>query len=110
MKKIFVFALAVLLGAGTMSAQREGGPRRMSTEERVEHMAKALDLTAEQQKKIIDIYKGFESKRQEGTRPTREEMRAEFEKIDKEVNAVLTDEQKKKYEVIYQARRRGPRR
>ena len=67
-------------------------------------MAKELDLTAEQQKKITAIYTEAESKRKSGERPTREQMRAEFEKIDKQVTDVLTTSQKKKYEEMKQAR------
>ena len=104
MKKIIVFALAILLGAGTMSAQRGGGRQRMSVENRVAQMAKELDLTAEQQKQITDIYTESQSKRKSGERPTREQMRAEFDKIDKQVTAVLTTSQKKKYEKMKQAR------
>ena len=104
MKKIIVFALAVLLGAGTMSAQRGGGPQRMSMEERVAQMAKELDLTAGQQQKITAIYTEFGQKRKAGERPTREQMRAEFEKMDKQITDVLNDTQKKKYEEMKQAR------
>ena len=104
MKKIIVFALAVLLGAGTMSAQRGGGRQRMSVEDRVAQMTKELDLTADQQKKITAIYTESQSKRNSGERPTREQMRAEFEKIDKQVTAVLTKTQQKKYEELKQAR------
>lgn len=104
MKKIIVFALAVLLGAGTMSAQRGGGRQRMTVENRVAQMTKELDLTADQQKRITAIYTESESKRKTGERPTREQMRAEFEKIDKQVTAVLTTSQKKKYEEMKQAR------
>ena len=104
MKKIIVFALAVLLGAGTISAQRGGGHPRMSMEDRVAKMAKDLDLTAEQKEKIVAIYTDFWQKRKEGERPTREQMRAEFEKLEQQVNAVLTDSQKKKYEEMKKAR------
>ena len=104
MKKIIVFALAVLLGAGTMSAQRGGGPQSMSMEERVAQMAKELDLTAEQQQKITAIYTDFWQNRKAGERPTREQMRAEFEKMDKQITDVLNDTQKKKYEEMKQAR------
>lgn len=44
------------------------------------------------------------NKPKEGERPTREQMRAEFEKIDKQVTAVLTKTQQKKYEEMKQAR------
>ena len=104
MKKIIVFALAVLLGTGTMPAQRGGERQRMSVEDRVAQMAKELDLTADQQKKITAIYTEFNSKRKTGERPTREQMRAEMEKVDKQVTAVLTKTQQKKYEELKQAR------
>ena len=114
MKKIIVFALAVLLGAGTMSAQRGGGRQRMSVENRVAQMAKELDLTADQQKKITAIYTESRSKRNSGERPTREQMRAEFEKIDKQVTDVLTTSQKsetppnkKRKPTPWQAHRQG---
>ena len=104
MKKIIVFFFFFLLGAGTMSAQRGGGRQRMSVEDRVAQMAKELDLTADQQKKITAIYTEFNSKRKTGERPTREQMRAEMEKVDKQVTAVLTKTQQKKYEKLKQAR------
>ena len=104
MKKIIVFALAVLMGIGSVSAQRGGGRQRMSVEDRVAQMTKTLDLSAEQQKKITAIYTDFEQKRNQGERPTREQMRAEFEKRDKQITDVLNDTQKKKYEEMKQAR------
>ena len=104
MKKIIVFALAVLIGIGSVSAQRGGGRQRMSVEDRVAQMTKTLDLSAEQQKKITAIYTDFEQKRNQGERPTREQMRAQSEKIDKQIIAVLNDTQKKKYEEMKQAR------
>ena len=104
MKKIIALAFAIILGAGTMSAQRGGGHQRMSVEDRVANMAKELNLTDKQQKQITAIYKESRAKRTEGTRPTREEMRAEMEKVNQKVNAVLTDEQKKKFENMNKAR------
>ena len=67
-------------------------------------MTKELDLTADQQKKITAIYTESQSKHNSGERPTLEQMRAEFEKIDKQVTAVLTKTQQKKYEEMKQAR------
>lgn len=108
MQKIYVIALALMLGAGTLSAQQRGGGRRMSVEDRVAEMTKTLGLSEDQQKKITAIYTEFESKRKEGTRPSREEMMAKQEQMDKQINALLTDEQKKKYEEMAKARQ--PRR
>ena len=104
MKKIIALAFAIILGAGTMSAQRGGGHQRMSVDDRVANMAKELILTEKQQKQITAIYKESRAKRTEGTRPTREEMRAEMETVNQKVNAVLTDEQRKKFEKMNKAR------
>lgn len=109
MKKIALFAVALLLGADTMFAQQGGGRQRMSVEERVAQMSKELSLTAEQQQKITALYTDFESKHKEGTRLDREQMRAEMEKFDQQVQAVLTDEQKKKYEEAKKKRQRRRR-
>ena len=105
MKKIFIIALVLLLGSGTMAAQRQ----RMTVEDRVARMAKQLSLTEEQQKKITAIYTDFESKRNKGERPTREQMREEMKKVEQQVNEVLTDEQKAKYEKMKKARQNNGR-
>ena len=55
MQKIYVIALALMLGAGSLSAQQRGGGRRMSVEDRVAEMTKTLGLSEDQQKKITDL-------------------------------------------------------
>ncbi|MGN0213827.1 MAG: hypothetical protein ACI4AH_03340 [Muribaculaceae bacterium] len=110
MKKILFFALAVMIGAGTMFAQRGEGRQRMTVEQTVEGMTKELGLTAEQQKKITAIYTEHDNNRKKNSNMTREQMQAEREKLDKEVSAVLTDEQKKKYETMKKSRRGGGKR
>ena len=112
MKKIALFAFVVLMGTGSVFAQREGGRQRMTVEQTVAGMTKELNLTAEQQKQVTAIYTEFENKRKANNnpRPSREQMQAEREALDKQVTAVLTDEQKKKYEQLKQTRRGGGRR
>ena len=110
MKKILFLALAVMIGAGTMSAQRSGGRQRMTVEQTVEGLTKELSLTAEQQKKITAIYTDFDNKRKQNTDMSREQMQAERDKLDKQVSALLTDEQKKKFETMKQSRRGGGKR
>ena len=113
MKKILIVAFALLMGAGTMSAQQRGGGRqRMTVEQTVAGMTKELNLTEEQQKQITAIYTEFENKRKANgnAEVTREQMQAEREALDKQVSAVLTDEQKKKFESMKQARKGGGRR
>ena len=53
---------------------------------------------------ITAIYTESQSKRNSGERPTREQMPAELEKIDKQVTAALTKTQQKKHEEKKQAR------
>lgn len=112
MKKIALFAFVVLMGTGSVFAQREGGRQRMTVEQTVAGMTKELNLTAEQQKQVTAIYTEFENKRKanNNARPSREQMQAEREALDKQVTAVLTDEQKKKYEQLKQTRRGSGRR
>lgn len=110
MKKILFFALAVIIGAGTIAAQRSNRGENITVEQRVEEMTKQLGLTSEQQTKIKAIYTEHYGKQKQNTGKTREEMRAEREKLDKDVSAVLTDEQKKKYQSMKQSRRGGGKR
>lgn len=107
MKKIMILAVAVLMGVGSISAQRGGVRPRMTVEQQVANMTKELDLTADQQKKITAIYTDFEQKRKAGAEVSREQMRAERQELNKQVNAVLTDTQKAKYEKMKKARRGG---
>ena len=58
-------------------------------------------------KKITAIYTDFEQKRKAGAEVSREQMRAERQGLNKQVNAVLTDTQKAKYEEMKKARRGG---
>lgn len=113
MKKILIVAFALLIGAGTMSSQQGGGGRqRMTVEQTVANMTKELNLTDEQQKQVTAIYTEFENKRKGGgnAEVTRKQMQAEREALDKQVTALLTDEQKKKFESMKQARKGGGRR
>ena len=106
MKKIIILAVAVLMGVGSVSAQRGGGRHMMTVEQRVANMAKELGLTASQQKQITAIYTDFEnSRKSEKGEVTREQMRAQRQELDKKVNAVLTDTQKAKYEEMKKSRR-----
>lgn len=58
-------------------------------------------------KKITAIYTDFEQKRKADAEVSREQMPAERQELDKQVNAVLTDTQKAKYEKMKKARRGG---
>ncbi|MGM9703565.1 MAG: Spy/CpxP family protein refolding chaperone [Prevotella sp.] len=101
MKKIVLAAAIALFGFGSMSAQR-GGKQRMTPEEQVTRMAKELNLTSDQQKKITALYTDFQKKREAAGQDSREQMRAEREKLNKNVRALLTEEQQKKFDSMAQ--------
>lgn len=108
MRKIVLIAAIAIMGFGSMSAQRGGG-KRMSVEEQVTAMTKELNLTADQQKKITALYTDFQKKRTENTQTSREQMRAERDNLNKQVKAVLTANQQKKFDEMMQKRRGGGR-
>lgn len=114
MRRIVCLAAVVLMGFGSMSAQQGKRRPKMSVEEQVSHLKKELSLTDEQTKQVTALYTDFQKKMQEGGENAREQMRTEREKLDNQVKALLTDEQKKAFEKL-QAQRpqrgqgRGPR-
>ena len=108
MRKIVLIAAIAIMGFGSMSAQRGGG-KRMSVEEQVTAMTKERNLTADQQKKITALYTDFQKKRTENTQTSREQMRAERDNLNKQVKAVLTADQQKKFDEMMQKRRGGGR-
>ncbi len=110
MKKIALLAVVTFIGFGSLSAQRENGRPRMSVGQQVENLKKELALTDEQTKEVTALYTDFQKKMQGTERGDREQMRAEREKLNKQVEAVLTDEQKKAFQNMQKQRRQGPRR
>ncbi|MGN1245477.1 MAG: Spy/CpxP family protein refolding chaperone [Muribaculaceae bacterium] len=105
MKKTIVLAFALMMGASIVMAQRDGSRRGLSVDDRVAMLTKELSLTDQQQKKVKALYTDFENKQKSGTSQSREQMRAEFEKVDNQVIALLNDTQKKKYEEMKKNRR-----
>ena len=98
----------VVLATASAFAQ----PQRMSAEDRTKRLTEQLSLSADQAKKVLainkrseeDMRKIFESA--EGDRESmRETMRAHREKVNKEIEALLTAEQKTKFEEI---KKQGP--
>lgn len=107
MKKLIVLTAVALLGFGSLSAQRTGGHQRLTVEEQVGNLKKELNLTDEQTEKITVLYTDYRKKMQEAGEGSREKMRGEREKLDKQVEALLTDEQKTAFQKMRQ-QRRGP--
>ena len=100
--------MLVMLAAGTACAQ----PPRMTAEERTKNLTEKLTLSTDQAAKILAIYKRSEEESKkifesaEGDRESiRETMRAQRDKVNKEIEGVLTAEQKVKFEEL---RKQGP--
>jgi Spy/CpxP family protein refolding chaperone len=98
----------VMLAAGTACAQ----PPRMSAEERTKNLTEKLTLTTDQAAKVLAIYKRSEEEMKkifesaEGDRESmRETMRTHRDKMNKEIEVLLTAEQKVKFEEL---RKQGP--
>lgn len=104
------------------SQSQSGQPRgeRMSPEERLErqvnNMKEKLGLSEEQTTKVTALLKAnqekqraaFEKARESGEQPDREKMRAQMQenmkKQDADIKALLTDEQKTKYDAMIKER------
>lgn len=112
MKKIFVFALMVMLGLSSAFAQQQRGnfdPAQM-LQRQVDEMKQALNLTPDQVAKVTPILKDAQEKqraqmqkmREAGGSFDREKMRADRQKMQAETDAkikpILKGDQVKKLE------------
>lgn len=136
MKKTFLAMIIALLAVATMSAQPQGRQHHakggMNPEKMIEHrvamLDKALSLTPDQKMAIAALYteqsqkmraemqqmraekQGKEKPKPEDMQARREAMKAEQQAVDAKVEALLTDEQKTKFEEIRaNHNERGPR-
>jgi hypothetical protein len=104
----FMLVAFIVLAAASAFAQ----PQRMSAEDRTKKLTEQLTLKEDQAKKVLAIYKRSEEDMRkifesaEGDRESmRETMRTHREKVNKEIEALLTAEQKTKFEEI---KKQGP--
>ncbi|MBX2990550.1 MAG: hypothetical protein KF749_05185 [Bacteroidetes bacterium] len=105
-------AAALVLSFGFITLQASAQPRRMSPDERTAELKKELNLT---EKQTTDVKKIYEQLRQEteelfessgGTRGAfREIMMKKNREADEKIIALLTKEQKKKFETSQNERR-----
>ncbi|MBI2428025.1 MAG: hypothetical protein HYV29_04395 [Ignavibacteriales bacterium] len=107
-RRMSLVLVLVLCGAAVLFAQ----PMRMTTEERVANLKKELTLTDEQAAKVTAILKESEKKREaafdksgDDREARRAQMTALMEETDTKIAALLTKEQKKKYEELKKERR-----
>lgn len=97
MKRLFIVSLFVLAVVSGLSAQNQCGKKRPSNEERVEmrvnHMTKALGLSDEQKTGLRTILEA------DTVRPaSREDAVKKRTATDEKIKALLTDEQKTKFD------------
>jgi protein CpxP len=112
MRSFHGMAVVALLWAGILASQAFGqGGMRMSAEDRTKQLKDSLSLTTAQADSILKIFKDVDHQRQEmmssgsGYRQARmEAMRSLMEKADTKIEALLTPDQKAKYEEIKKAR------
>lgn len=106
-RKFLVCATAFFAVASTslVNAQEKKGRGAQTAEQRIERIEQAVGtLTADQKKKITDIYAKSAEKIASATQETRGEV---MQAIQKEVRAVLTPEQQKKFDEMPQGGRGG---
>lgn len=100
---MFLFAIA---GSYAQQTQRERKTPEERQKEQIEQLTKALDLNADQQKKITTIFendrKEMKKMRESMKEKSREEQQKTFkaqqDKKEKEIKKVLSEEQIKKYD------------
>ena len=115
----FVLLLCVVLIASTVSAQQRGpqdggqqGPPPLPSSKQIEkmvsNMSKEISLSEDQESEVLEIYTAHfeevEDKTKSG-RPDRKVMEALKTDLEKEVNALLTEEQQELYKA-YQKKNR----
>jgi periplasmic protein CpxP/Spy len=123
MKKLIVLFLSLMLVAGfTYAQERDEGDRpskggqdrpKMTPEEMAKHqtqrLVKELNLNKEQEAKVLDIHKKYMEKRpvdfskmRDASEADRKKMFEEMEKVqdqrNKEIRAILTADQAKKFD------------
>lgn len=98
MKKAIILAVASILSIGGISAQKYGDHKQRSVEDRVNDLKQELNLTDDQVKKVKAIYTDFDNKAKTASKDSKSDFRAEREKLDKKVEAVLTKDQKAKFQ------------
>ncbi len=106
-RKSLICAVALFAIASTslVCAQEKKGRGAQTPEQRIERIEQAVGtLTAEQKKKITDIYAKSAEKMRDATQENRGEI---MQAIGKEVRAVLTPEQQKKFDEMPTGRGQG---
>lgn len=113
MKKIVLTVIAALTMSMAMaqSSNQQGnngqrrGPRQLDTTEMTEHMAKELNLTDSQKKKVLSLNKDMVEQMQK----QQADGKKNREEYEKNLKKILTADQQKTLEEHKKMRRGGPR-
>ncbi len=108
MKGLKLFALTFATLLITTCAMAQNRQEKLTPEEsakrQTEMLTKSVDLSEDQSKKVYDIYLKYAEKGEEIRKEKSDDMRKEMlennEKRDSEINNLLSDEQKKKFEKL----------
>ncbi len=102
--------MIILVGTNVLFSQ----PVRMTVEERTDNLKELLTLTDDQTQKVTSILKESEKRREalrgessDDRQAIREKMIVLMDDTDKKINALLTSEQRKKYEKLKKDRRQS---
>lgn len=101
MKKVILLALIIMAGMQTADAQRPQDRKQLTPEQRVEQLDKKLNLTDEQEQKILALYEEYAKQE-----ITRENHKEKMEELNKKIESVLTDEQKETFSTMSKNRKR----
>lgn len=104
MKNILFLAVMAVMCTQTIDAQRKGGDRarkQPSPEQMVQKMDKKLNLTEEQEKQIIELYKDFFAQKY-----SREERKTKMQELETKINSLLTAEQQTAYKEMNAERKK----
>lgn len=116
MKKWMLYALVAAVLVGLISVVALAQPMRRTPEQQTQTLKDSLNLTKDQAAKVLGIFQTADKERDSvmssntGDRQARwESMRGLMEKTDKQIEALLTPEQKTKYDAMKAQRmqRRG---
>lgn len=107
-----VFVFGGIVGSGTTWALSQREMRRGFENRRLDALSRELDLTSEQRDRIREIFERHRSQRDQAMREMvdrcGEKLKAERERLRTEIHAVLTPEQRKRYDELVSEHGRSP--
>lgn len=111
MKKLFLIAIVTLASSTSFAQTKEMTPEERA-EKKSEHMAKELGLSEEQKMKVEALFEGVHEKNQgikENSSLTaeqkKEQMKANHEFVDQQLQTILTEDQYKKHQELKEQHR-----